>query len=183
MNVVSATTIAKHTVKWSVAVSVVMIVAGVLAIVMPGLAGRTVMAFLGSLLIYAGIAHIVFGWEMRTTGAFVWEVFLGILYIAVGGYVFSHLSTSLAVLTVGLGIYLFLEAILEFVLSRRLRPLPGSGWLAFDSILTVALAILIWRPWSTPWAIGVLIGISMLFSGISRLALSLATDRVLTKLP
>jgi len=86
-------------------------------------------------------------------------------------------------LTIVLGIYLGAEAILEFVLAYRIRPLPGSGWLACDGLITLLLAFLVWRPWSAPWAIGVLIGISMFFSGISRLALSLAARRVLANMP
>src|SRR5882724_2295625 len=53
----------------------------------------------------------------------------------------------------------------------------------FDGIITLVLAIMIWRTWpaSTAWAIGILLGISMLFSGISRLMLSLAARCLLSK--
>jgi len=90
---------------------------------------------------------------------------------------------GLVSLTLGLALYLAAEATLEFILAYRLRPLPGSGWLFFDGIITLVLAIMIWRTWpaSTAWAIGILVGISMLFSGISRLMLSLAARRLLSK--
>jgi len=73
---------------------------------------------------------------------------------------------------------------LEFILSFRLRPLPGSGWLLFDGIITLILAIMIWKTWpsSSEWVIGTLVGISMLFSGISRLMLSLAARRLVSNL-
>jgi uncharacterized membrane protein HdeD (DUF308 family) len=54
---------------------------------------------------------------------------------------------GLASLTIALAIYLFLEAVLEFVLGFKLRPLPGSGWLLFDGIITLILAVMIWRTW------------------------------------
>jgi len=63
----------------------------------------------------------------------------------------------LASLTIALAIYLCLEAILEFILGFALRPLPG-------------------------WIIGTLMGISMLFGGTSRLAISLAARSVASKL-
>jgi uncharacterized membrane protein HdeD (DUF308 family) len=107
-----------------------------------------------------------------------WELLVGILYIIVGSYLLLHIATAIAALTVVLGIYLCAEAILEFVLAYRIHPLPGSGWLVIDGLITLVLALLIWRTWSASWAIGVLIGISILFSGISRLALSLAAGRV-----
>ncbi len=73
---------------------------------------------------------------------------------------------------------------MEFILSFRLRPLPGSGWLLFDGIITLILAMMIWRTWpsSSEWVIGTLVGISMLFSGISRLMLSLAARRLVSNL-
>jgi uncharacterized membrane protein HdeD (DUF308 family) len=61
--------------------------------------------------------------------------------------------------------------------------MPGSGWLLFDGVVTLILALLIWRTWpsDTEWVIGTLVGISMLFSGISRLRLSLAARRALAE--
>lgn len=175
--------IAKHSVEWSITISIAMILAGVVAIFMPAAAGITVTVLVGWLLVFSGIAHWIFGWERRTSGLLLWEAFQGSLYILVGASMLTHLAAALASLTTLLGIYLVLEAILEFVLSYRTHPLPGSGWLTFDGIVTLLLALLIWRTWSAPWAIGVLVGISMLFSGISRLMLSLAARRIVTNLP
>jgi len=109
---------------------------------------------------------------------------VGILYMSIGLYLLTHPVAGLESLTIALAIYLFVEAILEFVLGFTLRPLPGSGWLIVDGIITLILAIMIWRTWpsSTGWVIGTLVGISMLFSGISRLGISLAARRLTSKL-
>jgi uncharacterized membrane protein HdeD (DUF308 family) len=60
----------------------------------------------------------------------------------------------------------------------------GRGWLLLDGIVTLILALMIWRtfPSSTEWVLGTLVGISMIFSGASRLMLSLAARSVATKL-
>jgi uncharacterized membrane protein HdeD (DUF308 family) len=57
----------------------------------------------------------------------------------------------------------------------------GSGWLMLDGIITPVLAVMIWSTWpsSAVWVVGTLIGISMLFSGITRLMLSIAARRIL----
>lgn len=183
MNPTSPGTIARTTVSWSVFLSILMILAGIVALAAPAAAGISVTVYVGWLLIFSGIAHLAFAWDTRASGGVVWEVILGILYIFVGAYLLSHITAAVAALTVFLGVYLFIEAILEFTLSYRLRPLPGWGWLAVDGIVTTLLAILIWKTWSTPSAIGVLVGISMLFSGVSRLALSLAARRLAERLP
>jgi uncharacterized membrane protein HdeD (DUF308 family) len=57
----------------------------------------------------------------------------------------------------------------------------GSGWLLVDGVVTLVLAVLIWSTWpsNAAWALGTLIGISVFFSGITRLMLSLAVRRVI----
>ena len=78
---------------------------------------------------------------------------------------------------------LFVEAIVEFIQFFQLRPRHGAGWLLVDGIVTLILAIMIWRSWpaSSVWVIGTLVGISMIFSGFSRLMLSLAAKRILNR--
>ena len=166
----------KRQVGWSIVLSVLMILAGLLAIVMPPTAGIAVTILIGWLLIFSGATHLVFAWQTHSAGGVVWELLLGVVYIVAGGYLLMNLPVGMASLTLALAIYLFAEAILEFVLSFQLRPMPGSGWLLFDGIITLILAIMIWRTWpsSTEWVLGTLVGISMLFSGVSRLMLSLA---------
>jgi uncharacterized membrane protein HdeD (DUF308 family) len=178
-------TIAKESVGWSIGISVLMIIAGILAIVIPPVAGLTVLLVVAWLLMFSGAFHFVFAWHTRTNGGMVWELLLGILYFAVGVYALLHPAAGLASLTLLLAAYLFVEGVLELVLSFRVRPLRGSGWLLLDGIVTLILGVLIWRTWpsSTEWIIGTLVGISMLFSGVSRLAIALAARRVFSELP
>jgi uncharacterized membrane protein HdeD (DUF308 family) len=178
-------TIAKESVGWSIGLSVLMIIAGVLAIVIPPVAGLTVLLVVAWLLMFSGAFHFVFAWHTRTSGAMIWELLLGVLYIAVGAYALVHPAAGLASLTLLLAAYLFVEGVLELVLSFRLRPMAGSTWLLFDGIVTLILGVLIWRTWpsSSEWVIGTLVGISMLFSGVSRLGISLAARRVLGEAP
>lgn len=184
MSATSVGTIVKESLGWSIALSVLMIVAGILAIVVPPVAGITVAILVAWLLIFSGGAHLVFAWHTRTTGGLVWELLLGIVYMLVGLYILIHPVAGLVSLTLALAIYLLAEGILEFVLSFRLRPMPGRGWLLFDGIITLILAIMIWTTWpsNTEWVIGTLVGISMLFSGTTRLMLSLAARRAVVKL-
>jgi len=165
---------------WSIALSILMIVAGLLAIVLPPTAAIAVTLLVGWLLLFSGMAHLIFAWQAFSAWGVVWELLVGVVYIVAGGYVLMHPVAGMEVLTLALAIYLFVEAILEFVLSFQLRPMPGSGWLLVDGIVTLILAIMIWRTWpfSSAWALGTLVGISILFSGISRLVLSLSARRL-----
>lgn len=178
-------TIARESIGWSIGISVLMIIAGILAIAIPPVAGLAVLLVVAWLLIFSGVFHFVFAWHTRTAGGLVWELLLGILYIVVGAYALAHPAAGLASLTLLLAAYLFIEGVLEIVESFRLRPMRGSGWLLFDGIITLILGALIWRHWpsTTGWVIGMLVGISMLFSGISRLGIALAARRVFADTP
>jgi uncharacterized membrane protein HdeD (DUF308 family) len=184
MGTTSPVTFVKKSIGWSIALSVLMIVAGILAIASPLAAGIAINILVAWLLVFSGCAHLVFAWHTRSTGGLLWELLLGIVYIFIGIYLLVHPVAGLASLTIALAIYLFIEAILEFVLGFSLRPLPGSGWLLFDGIVTLILAVMIWRTWpsSTGWVIGLLVGISMLFSGLARLGISLAARSVTSKM-
>jgi uncharacterized membrane protein HdeD (DUF308 family) len=175
--------IVKKSLGWCIALSVLMIVAGLLAIVMPPVAGIAVTILVGWLLVFSGLAHFVYAWHTRSTGSIIWEILVGIAYVFVGGYVLYHPLLGMASLTLALAIYLFAESVLEFIMAVRLRPQPGTGWLFVDGFITLILAIMIWRTWpsSTAWVLGTLVGISMLFSGIPRLMISLAARKLVAQ--
>jgi uncharacterized membrane protein HdeD (DUF308 family) len=165
---------------WSIVLSVLMMVTGVLAIGLPMIAGIAVTALVGWLLIFSGALHLAFAWRGGRAGAVVWEILLGVAYGVIGFYILANPVAGLASLTFAVAIYLFVEGVLEFILSFQLRPAPGAGWLLVDGIVTIVLAIMIWSTWpsSAVWVIGTLVGISMLFSGITRLMLSMAVRRL-----
>jgi len=166
---------------WSIVLSVLMIAAGVLAISLPMIAGIAVTAIVGWLLLFSGVFHLAFAWRAGRPATVLWQILLGALYGAIGLYIIASPVAGLASLTLAIVLYLLIEGVLEFVLWSRLRSVPGSGWLMVDGIITLVLAVMIWSTWpsSAVWVVGTLIGISMLFSGITRLMLSMAARRIL----
>lgn len=166
---------------WSIALSILLILAGFAAILLPPIMGLGVTLFLGWLLILSGITHLAFAWKAHSAGAILWEILVGIVYLFAGAYLIMHPLAGLLSLTLILAIYLFVEGVFEIILSFQIVR-SGRAWMILDGIITLILAFMIWRTWpvSTVWAIGTLVGISMLFSGISRLMFSLNARRVLT---
>jgi uncharacterized membrane protein HdeD (DUF308 family) len=166
---------------WSIVLSVLLIAAGAVAILSPMIAGVAITVVVGWLLIFSGALHLAFAFGSGRAAAVVWQVLLGLAYGFIGVYVLANPVAGLASLTFAIAIYLFVEGVLEFMLSFQLRPAPGSGWLLADGIITLILAVMIWSTWpsSATWVVGTLVGISMFFSGFTRLMLSLAVRRVL----
>lgn len=167
----------EKTVRWSIALSIFLITAGIVGIVVPFAASIAVTVFVGWVLVFSGAIHFMYAWHTRGAGGIVWEVLVGIVYVATGIYLLWNPILGIASLTLALAIYLLLEALLEFVMGFSLRPARGWGWLLFDGIVTLVLAVLIWRMWpvGSPWVLGTIVGISVLFSGVTRLMISLAT--------
>jgi uncharacterized membrane protein HdeD (DUF308 family) len=166
---------------WSIVLSILIIAAGVLAISAPLIAGVTVTAIVGWLLLFSGLFHLAFAWRAGRPGAVVWQILLGLVYGAIGFYLLANPVAGLESLTLAIGLYLFIEGVLEFVLWSQLRAVPGRGWLMVDGVITLVLAVMIWSTWpsSAVWVVGTLVGISMFFSGITRLMLSIAARRLL----
>jgi uncharacterized membrane protein HdeD (DUF308 family) len=170
---------------WSIALSVLLILAGVLAIIVPQASGIAVTILVSWLLVFCGGVHLAYAWQTRHSGGLWWGLLIGVIYIIAGGYILLHPMAGLASLTLVLAAYLLMASILEFILAFQLRPLTGSGWLVLDGIITLILGVMIGWTWpsNAPWVIGTLVGISMIFSGFTRLMLSLAVRRMAHALP
>jgi uncharacterized membrane protein HdeD (DUF308 family) len=165
----------------SIIIAILLILAGLAAISLPFIAGIAVSIVVGWLLLFAGVVHLVFGWHTRSAGAVIWKILVGLAYLFAAFYILVHPGRGLLTLTLVLAFYLFFEGIFEAVIYSLLRRLPGSGWFLFDAIVTIILGIMILMSWpvSSVWAVGTLIGISILFSGITRLSYAFASRRVI----
>ncbi len=159
---------------------ILMLICGFLAITLPLASGIGVAIVIGWLLLISGVWHLLFGFRSGSgIGGFLWQLLLAIVYGAAGLMVLLYPLAGLAWLTLVLATFLLIEAALEFVLYFNIRRRVNAGWVLFDAIITLLLGILIWARWpfSSVWAIGTLIGVSLIFSGISRLMLSSAVSR------
>jgi uncharacterized membrane protein HdeD (DUF308 family) len=171
----------KKAVNWSILVSLLMIVAGLWAIAQPYHAGLAMNIFIGWMLAIAGIGHLVFAWYTRRTGNLALKIVLGLLYLGVAFYLLEHPARGLKTLTIALAFYLVIEGVTEIVLFFQHRDAKGAIWFLMNGIITLVLGGMIYVTWpsNTEWALGTLVGISIFFSGVSRLMISLAAKRTI----
>src|ERR1700726_4483654 len=106
--------------QWSIVISGLLILAGILAITIPRTAGVAASVFFGWLLVLSGVGHLVFAFHIRSIGGFLWQVLLGILYFLAGAYLLLYPVAGMVTLTFALAIYLFAEGVLELILSFRI---------------------------------------------------------------
>ena len=92
---------------------------------------------------------------------------MGLLTVLLGGYMIGNTGVALATVTLFLAAWFVVVGICEIIWSLRLRPLPGWGTTVFSGVISLLLGLMIWRqfPVSGAWAIGVLAGIKLIFSG------------------
>ena len=80
----------RKTVGWSIALSVLLILAGFFALFIPFISGIGITLFIGWLMIISGITHFVFAFKTHTTGGVLWELLLGAVYLFTGVYLIMH---------------------------------------------------------------------------------------------
>jgi uncharacterized membrane protein HdeD (DUF308 family) len=161
---------------------VLLIVFGMLAIASPFLAAIAVTGFIAWLIVLAGVVHLILAFHAHGAASLIWKLLVGLAYLFFGGYLIVHPVLGVTSLTLALATLFLIEGILNIVLFFKMRSAGGSSWVLLDGIITLLLGLMIYLQWpsSSVWAIGTLVGISMIFSGVTRLMLSLAVHKAVT---
>ena len=162
--------------KASMVWGILLVVFGMVAIGSPFLAAVAVNIAVAWLIVLAGVVHVMLGVRAHGAGSMIWKLLVGLAYLVFGVYLITHPVLGVASLTLLLASLFLIEGILDIVLFCSMRPLGGSSWVLVDGIITLLLGLMIYRQWpsSAAWAIGTLVGVSMIVSGVTRVMLSLA---------
>jgi uncharacterized membrane protein HdeD (DUF308 family) len=163
--------------------AIVLIIFGFLAIALPFATSWGVVLVIGWLIVFSGAFQFIHAFQSKGIGHILWKLLVAILYLIVGLYFLLHPLLGVAAFTFALAIFFVVEGVADLVAYFPARAIPGSGWILFDGVVTVILGLLIWRQWwqwppNAGWVIGTLVGISMIFTGMTRLMLSLAARRL-----
>lgn len=146
----------------------VIMLVGFLSMGSPLVAGLSVTMAVGIMLVIGGIGQLVFAVK---TGTGLFSIVMGALTVILGAYMLSNIVAALASLTFFIAAFFIIEGITEAIMAFQLKPVSGWGWALFSGLITVLLGAMIWNqfPLSGEWAIGVLVGIKLVFSGWSLL--------------
>ena len=146
---------------------IVLIVAGMLALVSPMVAGLSITIMVGVMLALSGVGQCFLAFKADAFGKGLVVFLVGLLMAIAGFYMMSQPVAGLASLTLILMAYLLASGAMEIFVALQLRPAQGWGVQMFSGVVTLILGVMLWRqfPLSGVWAIGVLFGIKMIFSG------------------
>jgi len=152
---------------------------GILAVISPMVAAVAVNVLIAWLIVLAGVVHIVVAFHSREAGSVIWRLLIGLAYICFGGYLIARPAVAVASLTLLLASLFLVEGVFNIVLFFRIPSALRSSWILLDGIVTLLLGLMIYMQWpsSSAWAIGTLVGVSLIFSGVTRLMVSLAVRK------
>ena len=156
---------------------IVMMALGLLAIAVPEVASLAITIFIGWLFFIGGIFRTVSLLQHRSMPGFGWSLVTALLAIVLGLVLLLRPIAGVLTLTLALIAFFILEGLSAILLAlEHRRHLPSWGWVLFSGLVDLLLAFLLWDGWpsSADWAIGLLVGINMVFLGLSLIMTALA---------
>jgi uncharacterized membrane protein HdeD (DUF308 family) len=156
---------------------VVLLVLGATAVVLPPIATLAVTILFGWLFLVSGIVGLVTTYWMRHAPGFWWSLLSALLGIIVGAMLLASPVVGAFSLTLVLIAFFIIEGAtsIMFALDHR-RELSGQwGWMLVSGVIDLALAMMVFAglPSTAAWAVGLLVGINMIFGGTALIAMAL----------
>jgi uncharacterized membrane protein HdeD (DUF308 family) len=164
---------------WLVVLGIALIVLGTVLLGSPVIATLATVTALGFLILAGGVIEIVGAFWCQEWSGFFLALLSGILGLVVGLMLLGNPIQGGITLTILLASFLFVGGIFKAVAAIAHR-FESWGWLLLSGVVDVVLGVLIWRelPSSGLTIIGVLVGISLIFRGVSWLMVGFALKRL-----
>jgi uncharacterized membrane protein HdeD (DUF308 family) len=161
------------------ALGVVLIVVGTIAVAMPIVSSLASAVVFGSLLLLGGIAQLVGAFWTRDWSGFFLSLLMGVIYVVLGVLFLRHPGDALMAMTMFLACALMVGGLFR-VLGSAMYQFPHWGWTLVGGIINLVLGIMIWQQWpeSSLLVIGLFVGIDLIFTGWTWVMLALAVKKV-----
>ena len=161
---------------WLWIAGIASILLGGLAIVFPFAATLAVELVIGAILVVSGIMELIRAVVMRRNGSLLWDTLFGLAALAAGVILLVWPLQGIVTLTIVVGVFFLTAGALKVVAGFTLRPFPGWGWVGVSGALSVLLGLILLfgLPGTASWAIGLLVGIDLIFLGAAEIAMASA---------
>ena len=160
---------------------ILLVILGLAAIIVPPLASLAVTIFLGWMFLISGIAGLALTYWARQMPGFWWSLASAVLAIAAGIILLLKPIQGTLTLTIVVGAYFLAEGVatIMYALEHRRELSERWSWLLIAGImdLLIAAIIIAGLPGSALWAVGLLVGINLLFGGASLIGMALAARK------
>jgi uncharacterized membrane protein HdeD (DUF308 family) len=157
---------------------ILLVILGLAAIIVPPLASLAVTIFLGWLFLVSGVAGLALTFWARAMPGFWWSLVSAVLAIGVGIVLLARPVQATLTLTIVVGVYFLAEGVatIMYALEHRRELSERWSWLLIAGIVDIVIAgiIITGLPGSAGWAIGLLVGINLIFGGTSLIGMAFA---------
>ena len=151
---------------------------GLAAMVVPPAASLAVTIILGWLFLISGIAGLALTFWARELPGFWWSLISAALAVLAGLILLAHPAQSILTLTIVVGAYFLAEGVatIMYALEHRRELSDRWSWMLIAGLMDILIAaiIIMGLPGSAEWAIGLLVGINLLFGGATLIGVALA---------
>lgn len=153
---------------------------GVLLLVSPIAVGGAVVKLVALVLVITGVAQLVQAFRSGSTAHSVISIILGLIVAGVGVLVWLNPELGSGFLTALLMIFFVVNGLWKLSSAFRYRNVRGKGWLLLSGLISLVFVYLLWKQWPLTgvWAIGVLVGLDLLISGIALIFLATGMKKV-----
>ncbi len=168
-----------HRSGWFLALGIVLIALGIIALVYTPAATLASVLVLGWLMFFSGIVEAVHAFHARGWGGVLLHIAAGALGILTGLLVVTHPLAGALAWTLLFASFLTVIGLFRLIAAIWLR-YRSWGWAAFDGIVTLVLGLLLWAglPWSGLWFLGFALGLALILRGWSAIMFSFAVRAV-----
>ena len=160
---------------------ILLVVLGLAAMIVPPLASLAVTIFLGWMFLVSGVAGLALTFWARQMPGFWWSLISAALAVAAGIILLARPVQGVLTLTIVVGAYFLAEGVtsIMYALEHRRELSERWSWMLFAGLLDILIAVMIISglPGSAEWAVGLLVGINLLFGGASLIGMALAARK------
>ena len=162
-----------------VAFGAVLIALGALAFGSVVTATFVTVYFVGMMMIAAGAAEIIIGFQAKSWGSFFLWIILGALYAAAGIFTLMNPLLAAGVLTLFLGASLIATGLLRIFIAFQMQAGSSWGWVVVSGAVTALLGACILAQWpvSSLYILGVFLSVDLLFAGLGWMSLGMTLSR------
>jgi uncharacterized membrane protein HdeD (DUF308 family) len=157
---------------------ILLAILGLAAMIVPPLASLAVTIFLGWMFLVTGIAGLVISFWAREMPGFWWSLISAALAVLAGGVLLARPMQGVLTLTIVMGAYFLAEGVatIMYALEHRKELSARWSWMLVAGLMDILIAffIIAGLPGSAEWAIGLLVGINLLFGGATLIGMALA---------
>ena len=156
---------------------IIMMLAGTAAMVFPFASSWTVDIIVGTTFAIAGLIYVVHAFGCGGGGGMLWEIVVGLVYLAAGLFLMVKPVEGTAILTFVVALSLVADGIVRTAVAVIMRRGPW-GWMLFSGIVSIILggALIAMFPIAALWLLGVLAGVNLLITGMVFLMLALTAS-------